>query len=67
MKFFLSILEILHRLLDSRDASRAVHAGGEGRLQVPALEDRRVHRLRVLHHDPHRPQHNFAHDESKIS
>ena len=57
----------MHRFFHPRDPAGEVHAGGEGRLQVPALEDRRVHRLRVLHHDPHRPQHNFAHDESKIS
>ena len=59
--------EILHRLRHQRDAARAVHAGGAGGRALPPLEDRRVDALRVLHHDPHRPQHHPTHAQGRTS
>ena len=56
-------LEILYRLCHQREAAGALHAEREGQLQVQTVEDRGVHPLRVLHHDPHRSQHGPPHDE----
>ena len=59
-------LEILHRLCHICQTAGALHAARDGQLQVQDLARRRLHPLRVLHHDPHRPQHHPPHDESKF-
>ena len=58
--------EILHRLCDLSQAPGEVHAEGDGQLQVQDLEGRRLHPLRVLHHDADRAEHHSADDESKL-
>ena len=62
-----SFSEILHRLRDPGAAAGAVHAEGDGQLQVQDLEGGRLHAVRVLHHDPHRTQHHPTHDESECT
>ena len=57
------LAEIVHRLCHQRDAAREVHARGESGREIQALENRRVHAVRVLHHDTHRVQHYPLDDE----
>ena len=40
---------------------------GARELQVQALAGGGVHALRVLHHDPHRPQHHPTHAQGRTS
>ena len=53
----------MYRLLHPGAAAGAVHAEGEGQLQVQAVAGGGVQPLRVLHHASHRAQHHPPHDE----
>ena len=57
------LAEIVHRLCHQRDAARKVHARGESGREVQTVENRRVHAVRILHHDTHRVQHDPLDDE----
>ena len=57
--------EIVHRFRHPSPTFGALHAKGDGQLQVQDLASGRFHSLRVLHHDTHRTQHHSTHDESK--
>ena len=57
----------MYRLLHPGAAAGAVHAEGEGQLQVQAVAGGGVQPLRVLHHAPHRPQHHPPHDEGRAT
>ena len=56
----------MYRLLHPGAAAGAVHAEGEGQLQVQAVAGGGVQPLRVLHHASHRPQHSATDDEGKV-
>ena len=59
-------IEGLYRLFSGCAATGALHAKGEGQLQVQALAGGRLQPLRVFHYVPHCAQHHPAYDEGEL-
>ena len=66
LKFNIFVSPFYKKSLQKGGALGALHAQREGQLQVQAVEGGRLLPLWVLHHDPHRPQHNTSHDEGQL-
>ena len=66
LKFNIFVSPLYKKSLQKGGTLGALHAQREGQLQVQAVEGGRLLPLWVLHHDPHRPQHNTSHDEGQL-